>query len=119
MSAKPQPGHALFLKICAQHGLREIVAEHRFHPTRKWRLDYALVKEKVALEVEGGAYIGGRHTRGAGFVKDLEKYNELARMGWRLARVLPSQLPLMSTIQLLLDLKALGARDSLSGGRDE
>lgn len=69
-----------------------VVAEHRFHPVRKWRFDYAWPDKRVALEVEGGAWIQGRHTRGAGFVKDLEKYNTAAAAGWTVIRVTPQML---------------------------
>lgn len=65
-------------------------AEYRFHPTRKWRLDYGNPKRKLAVEIEGGAWSGGRHTRGAGFIRDIEKYNTLASMGWLLFRCTPS-----------------------------
>jgi hypothetical protein len=65
--------------------------EYRFHPTRKWRLDYAFPVQKLAVEVEGGVFIQGRHSRGAGMVKDMEKYNTLAVGGWRLLRVTPKQ----------------------------
>lgn len=61
-------------------------------PRRKWRFDFAWKMAddlKVALEVEGGAFAAGRHTRGAGFVRDLEKYNEAALAGWILLRVTP------------------------------
>ena len=66
--------------------------EHRFHPVRKWRLDFAWPDHKLALEVEGGVFIQGRHSRGAGMVKDMTKYGELAVMGWRLLRVTPKQI---------------------------
>lgn len=69
-----------------------VVSEHKFHETRKWRFDWAWPHLKLALEIEGGAWIGGRHTSGAGFVKDLEKYSEAAILGWRIIRVTPQQM---------------------------
>ena len=67
------------------HG-QELVAEYKFHPIRKWRFDY-FHKSGVAIELEGGIYTGGRHTRGAGFLKDMEKYNEAASRGILVFRV--------------------------------
>lgn len=62
------------------------VAEHRFHPVRRWRFDFAWPEKKIALEIEGGAFIGGRHTRGAGYENDIEKYNEATLAGWTVLR---------------------------------
>ena len=81
-----------------------VTPEHRFHPTRKWRIDYAITDHMIAVEVEGGAYTNGRHTRGAGFIADMEKYNELTRAGWRLIRVTPQKLMSMKTLNLIKDL---------------
>lgn len=77
------------------------LTEHRFHVTRRWRFDYAWPDYQVALEVEGGVWVGGRHTSGAGFVKDMEKYNEAACMGWRIIRCQPRQLCTMQTVETL------------------
>lgn len=77
------------------------LTEHRFHVTRRWRFDYAWPDYQVALEVEGGVWVGGRHTSGAGFVKDMEKYNEAACMGWRIIRCQPKQLCTMQTVDTL------------------
>lgn len=68
------------------------VPEFRFAPPRRWRLDYAWPDHKIAVEVEGGIWSGGRHIRPKGFLADLEKYNELAILGWRLIRVTPQQI---------------------------
>lgn len=67
-------------------GVPEPVREFRFHPTRRWRFDFAWPEQKVAAEVEGGTWTGGRHTRGSGFEKDCEKYNAATALGWRVFR---------------------------------
>lgn len=66
--------------------------EHRFHATRKWRFDFAWPEKKVAIEVEGGIWSGGRHTRGKGFEGDCCKYNTAALEGWTVLRVTGSHI---------------------------
>ena len=82
------------------------MTEYRFHPVRRWRADYCInpVTDKIIVEVEGGAWTRGRHTRPSGFIADMEKYNELTRAGWRLIRVTPKELMTMKTINLIKDL---------------
>jgi hypothetical protein len=82
----------LFPKFCKLEGLPVPVTELRFDPVRKWRFDYAFLEQRVALEVDGGVWTGGRHTRGAGWLRDTEKLNAAAAMGWRLLRCTPQQL---------------------------
>ena len=74
-------------RLLAAAGLPQPVQEHRFHPVRKWRFDYAWPEHRLALEVEGGTWSGGRHTRGAGYERDCEKYNAAALLGWKVLRV--------------------------------
>lgn len=66
--------------------LPEPEREYRFHPVRRWRFDLAYPEKKIAFEIEGGTWTGGRHVRGAGFEKDIEKYNEATRLGWKVYR---------------------------------
>ncbi len=67
-------------------------AEYKFHLTRKWRFDYAWPLYSVAVEIEGGIWVSGRHTRSGGFIKDMEKYNEATRLGWKVFRFTPTEL---------------------------
>lgn len=66
--------------------------EYRFHPVRKFRLDYAWVDAKVGLEVDGGIWTGGAHGRGTGILRDQTKTNLAAGLGWRILRCTPSKL---------------------------
>ena len=68
-------------------GLGGFEREYRFHPTRRWRFDFAWVAERVALEVEGSVWARGRHTRGKGYLGDIEKYDEAVILGWKLLRI--------------------------------
>lgn len=60
--------------------------EYKFHPKRKWRADFFITGTKILVEVEGGIWNGGRHTRGKGYLGDMEKYNEAAAMGYTVLR---------------------------------
>ncbi len=53
---------------------------------RMWRFDFAWPDRKLAVEVEGGMWIRGRHQRAKGFAADAEKYNAAAALGWRVLR---------------------------------
>lgn len=55
---------------------------------RDWRFDFAWPKLwlKFAVEIEGGGWIGGRHTRGKGFADDLLKYHHAHQLGWIIYR---------------------------------
>lgn len=46
----------------------------------------------IALEIEGGLYVAGRHVRGAAYEADLVKYAEALALGYRVLRVSPRQL---------------------------
>lgn len=82
--------------------------EYKFHPNRGWKIDYAITELMIAIEREGGVYTGGRHTRPVGFLKDMEKYNELAIMGWTLIRAIPDDMQtdkVLRLVELAIELK--------------
>lgn len=91
----------VFTVICKTDLGVECVKEYKFHPERRWRFDYAVPAYKIALEVEGGVWTQGRHTRPQGFLGDIEKYNTATLMGWRVFRTTPTDLYRTATINLL------------------
>lgn len=77
------------------------IREYKFDKSRRWRFDFAFPEHFVAVEVEGGVWIGGRHTRASGFVKDLEKYNQAASMGWLVLRFSPDMIESGTALEMI------------------
>ena len=74
--------------------------EFRFSPPRKWRADFLVAAGLVAgsweppcvlVEIDGGGYVAGRHSRGTGIEKDAEKQSAAAILGYRVIRCTPAQ----------------------------
>lgn len=108
--------HALLIQgQCRALVLPAPELEYRFHPIRMWRFDFAWPDRKIALEVDGGAFINGRHVRGSGVRNDCEKFSNAAIHGWRVLRVLPEHVKSGVAINWLAE--ALGQSDvSASAG---
>jgi hypothetical protein len=69
--------------LCNAIGITQAIPEHQFCPNRKWRFDWAWPAKKIALEIDGGILRGGRHTTSiSGRLRDIEKLNTAASMGW-------------------------------------
>ncbi|OTG78842.1 hypothetical protein B9T23_01880 [Acinetobacter terrae] len=64
----------------------EFEREFKFHLKRKWSADFHIIGKKILIEVEGGIWSGGRHTRGKGYIGDMEKYNAAVMMGYQVIR---------------------------------
>lgn len=88
MSKAPKrlsPGEELFAVHCGYEGMTP-EREFLFHPKRRWRFDFAFPFQKIAVEIEGGIWTGGSHTRGERFEGDAHKYNAAVKLGWRVLR---------------------------------
>ena len=83
-ASKPE---TLFDAALKQQGYEAYVREHRFHPTRRWKFDFAWLDLKLAVEIEGGIFVRGRHVSPRGFIADCEKYNNAVLEGWEVIRL--------------------------------
>ena len=83
----------LLLAVQLEQAGIDFQREVRFHPKRRWRFDFALCTIGLgcyAVEIDGGSWVEGRHTRGKGFEADLEKLNAAALLGYRVLRFTPA-----------------------------
>jgi hypothetical protein len=98
--ARYQTAVALAARHC---GLPMPEREYRFNlPRTKHRFDFCWPALRIALEVEGGVWVQGRHTRGAGFLKDMEKYNLAASQRWLVFRTTPKECGNLALYRLIV-----------------
>jgi hypothetical protein len=82
-----------FDRLCIAVGLPRPVAEYQFALVvgRAWRFDWCWPNVKLAIEIDGGGFVRGRHHRHAGYMEDCIKGNEALILGWRVLHVVPEQ----------------------------
>lgn len=85
--AKGSRLEAKFALIWKALGGPSLEREVNFCAWRKWKSDFAHIPSKTIIEIEGGTWSGGRHTRGAGYARDCEKYNVAQNLGWCVYRL--------------------------------
>lgn len=86
LKTKKSTKHVDEIRIMLKLARIDFVEEHRFHPTRKWRFDFAIVEKKIAVEYEGLMSDKSGHTTITGYSGDCEKYNAAAVLGWKVLR---------------------------------
>lgn len=95
----------ILARLIAEAGLPAPVLEHPFSKElgRKHRFDLAWKQRMLALEVDGGIWKrgGGRHNRPSGFLRDAEKFNLAAQLGWRVLRCTPDDIKAGRALQLI------------------
>lgn len=63
----------------------DLHSEWRFAPSRRFRFDFAHLPTKIAIELQGGIFNPNtRHINGAALLKEHEKLNLAALLGWRI-----------------------------------
>lgn len=65
---------------------------YRFHPTRKFEIDWAWPEFKIGVEIQGGIFMpGGAHSLPTNILRDMTKQNLLLDFGWRVWHYTPSE----------------------------
>ena len=98
----------LGLQIMAKKFKDKETLEYVFHPKRKWRFDFAFIDKKIAVEIDGGIWNSGRHSRGRGIISDCDKYNSAIELGWRILRFTHNHIKsgeAIATIERILNAK--------------
>ncbi|AOA58259.1 DUF559 domain-containing protein [Acinetobacter larvae] len=96
-------GEATLAQHLKAHGIA-FDQEFKFCETRKWRADFHIVGHKLLVEVEGGIWSGGRHTRGKGYQADIEKYNAATILGYTVLRFSTADVKSGGAIKGILEL---------------
>ena len=91
----------VFVQLCKQRGLPEPTLEHRIIPDRKYAWDICFIPWKVAVEIQGGIFTRGAHSRPTGQLRDMEKANLAAMRNWLILYVTPDQLCTSETLTML------------------
>lgn len=97
--------------------------EFKFCAWRKWRADFAAGRggsgvaggawlTTILVEIQGGGFIQGGHSRGMGLERDCEKLATAAALGWRVLPVTPRMVRdgrALALIEAALGLRSLEA----------
>ena len=80
-----------------------LVREYVFAPPRKFRFDFADLNSRIAIEIDGGIFMGGRHTRGKGYENDCIKNLLAVENGWTVIHLTASMIN-AENIQVIIGL---------------
>ena len=89
----------------------DLYSEYRFHPKRKFRLDFAHIPSKVGIEIQGAIWTLGAHSSGAGLQRDYEKMLVAAACGWQ---ILPISAADINESTLKLVKKIIDQREAIA-----
>lgn len=136
MTAKSTGYQKLLAAALGPHYI--VRAEVLFHPTRRWRFDLTVYRcatpvtalpdglmeykafiahnqAPLAVEIDGGGFAQGRHSRGLGIENDCAKYAEAMLRGWRILRVTPRQVKNGQAVKWVEQLLAAGGPSAQAG----
>lgn len=88
-----------------------MVSEYKFHPVRRWRVDFVNHSYKLAVEIQGIGYGHGGSVKS--LQKDIEKHQQLAILGWTYFPILASECTKRIDVAILPVLEWINTRTQL------
>lgn len=102
------PEHIILMRMHLSELCLRFAEEYRFDPVRRWKFDFAVWPEgrrvggkRAGVEIDGGLWTQGRHTRGKGYQADMDKLNAATAAGWHVFRFSVEDVKLARDIPLL------------------
>lgn len=91
--------------------------EVEFHPHRGWRFDFVfpMAASRLALEINGGLFVQGRHIQGARLLDEYEKLSEAAILGYRVLLTTPNAVKSGHALNLVLRALVSGETSTTGG----
>jgi hypothetical protein len=103
--------HALYVRL-ERHGIPLGEGQHRFVPGRLYRFDRAWPEQRVAVEIQGGLWVNGAHSRGSGVERDCVKLSIAAAMGWRVLPISKAMIEDGQAVELIAQALGVGCEDA-------
>lgn len=101
--SKPGPEDIFWMQL-QEARLTGFERQVRFHPVRRWAFDFADERLGLAVEIDGGVFTRGGHTRGAAYSRDRVRDAEAMLLGWRVARFTTGQVTDGTAIKYVVEL---------------
>lgn len=102
----------LFAWQVKQAGIVQPVRQYPFAKciSRLYRADFCWPDERLIVEIQGGIFVNGRHSRGMGYEADLERNSLAAMLGWKVLQFSPRHVKsgwALSATEVALGLKEM------------
>lgn len=83
MSSGLEDTFAHYIRFLAPDLAVGMVEQYRIAPERRFKWDFAWPEKKTAIELHGGLWAYGAHSRPAGVQRDMTKANVATLAGWK------------------------------------
>lgn len=92
---------ALALALRASYLCGGMVRQYRAISDRRYAWDFAWPDKRLLVEVQGGLWVRGAHSRPLGIQRDMDKLNIATLAGWRVLQVSAADIKSGAAVQCI------------------